>query len=749
VERAADGSVRGTEEKSANDFTVGVAQFLTGMAGSATLHHAGLAAASRWFRANGTAYAVTPCPRGESLAEKIHSAGKLTAPQVAAVAMPVLEALEYLHGQEIIHQELNPRIIQIPESGGAVLLGIGGGARPGHTLLPADHPTQVYGAIEQFLDAGKIGPWTDIYCLAATLYHAISGNAPAPSLQRWAAIQTGAADPLLPLELPATAGESQREVAALINRGLAIDPAARPQSVREWRTRVERVTGAAGDQGSAQEPASGKARDWRGVILLTAFFAGLALLAWFVLSSRWSDAQRASEPATATVAAASAEEKERWRAALEVDAVVGYRAFLEDFPASAHREQALEHIDMLENKAWESVVAEGARAAFEAHLETFPEGVHATLALARIEEFKQEEARLARERDALKSRDDEAWNAARAAASITALDGYISAWPGGLHVAEAHSLRQSLQGGVNDTAAFAVASKANTIEAYRTYIKEFPSGRKVAAAQEAIESLTLRPGKAFRDCSDCPLMVVIPAGAFWQGTADASKFAISLEKPRRRVTIDQPFAMAVHETTMAEWDACVADGGCETRPADNGWGRGDRPVMLVSWIDAQQYAAWLSKKTSQAYSLPSESAWEYVARAGEEGEWPGGDAALLCAYANIAGEETRFEWRHRECADSSAFATLPVGSLKGNAFGVYDAIGNVAEWTLDCMNLSYLEAPVDGSAWAVGMCSSHMTRGGSWFTGSKESRLGARFNLKNGDRNDFTGFRLVRKVEKQ
>jgi formylglycine-generating enzyme required for sulfatase activity len=90
-----------------------------------------------------------------------------------------------------------------------------------------------------------------------------------------------------------------------------------------------------------------------------------------------------------------------------------------------------------------------------------------------------------------------------------------------------------------------------------------------------------------------------------------------------------------------------------------------------------------------------------------------------------------------------------VGSLKGNAFGVYDAIGNVAEWTLDCMNLSYIEAPSDGSAWSVGMCSSHMTRGGSWFTGSKESRLGARFNLKNGDRNDFTGFRVVRKVEKQ
>ena len=755
VVRSADGTVRGTDEQSANALSMGVAHFLGGVAGSATLHHAGLVTASRWFRANGTAYAVTPCPPGESLARRMQSTGKLTAPQVAAIAMPVLEALDYLHAQDLIHQELSPQLIHVLESGAAVVLGTGGAARPGTEPipLPAGHTMQDYGAIEQLREAGKIGPWTDIYCLAATLHHAISGSAPLSSVERWAAVQSGAPDPLPPLELPATAGESQREVALLIDRGLALEPAARPQSVREWRTRVERVTATPGEEGITPGfPAGAEARDWRSIILLTVFLLGLASLAWYVLASRWSETHREESTVTETVpgmGAPSPEETERWRSALEVDAVVGYRSFLEDFPQSAHLQQAQEHIDMLENKAWESVVAEGTRAAYEAHLEIFPDGVHATEALARIEEFKQEEARLQRERDALQHSDDEAWNSARSAATIAALDGYISAWPGGTHVAEAHELRQDLQGSMNDAAAFAVASKENTIEAYRTYIKEFPSGRKVAVAQEAIESLTLRPGKTFRDCSECPLMVMVPAGAFWQGTADASAFAISIEKPRRRVTIDQPFAVGVHEITMAEWDACVADGACETRPTDNGWGRGDRPVMMVSWNDAQQYATWLGKKTGQAYSLPSESQWEYIARAGEEGEWPGGDAALVCAYANIAGEETRFEWRHKECSDISAFETLPVGSLKGNAFGVYDAIGNVAEWTLDCMNLSYLEAPSDGSAWSVGMCSSHMTRGGSWFTGSKESRLGARFNLKNGDRNDFTGFRLVRKVERQ
>jgi formylglycine-generating enzyme required for sulfatase activity len=280
---------------------------------------------------------------------------------------------------------------------------------------------------------------------------------------------------------------------------------------------------------------------------------------------------------------------------------------------------------------------------------------------------------------------------------------------------------------------------------YRHYIGIYPSGRHVTAAQQAIESLTLRTGKTFQDCNDCPLMVVVPAGAFWQGSAESSTLAIGIEKPRFRVTIAAAFAVGVHEITLAEWDACVAAQACATRPGDNGWGRGARPVMMVSWSDAGQYVSWLSKKTGQAYALPSEI-WEYVAALAKVTGWAAMPQALHWQYRRRRNE---FEWRHTACADGAALATTPVGSYRANAFGLYDVIGNVAEWTLDCMNLSYLDAPADGSAWSRGMCSSRMTRGGSWFTGTKESRLPARFNLKNGDRNDFTGFRVVRRIEKQ
>ncbi len=568
-------------------------------------------------------------------------------------------------------------------------------------------------------------------------------------MQRWAAVQAHEPDPLPSIATAAGETQARREIVTLITRGLALEPAARPQSVREWRARLTHLS-AREDEGVSEPGIRSvpEGRQWLPVILLGSILVAVTGIGVYLLSQRPNESESVSRQ-TSESDATSAQETERWHQALEADAVVGYRAFIEDFPHSAHIQQAQEHIDQLEDKAWEQVVAENTKAGYEAHLAAFPDGRHATEALAKIEEFNQEEARLARERDAKIRADDLAWESAKAAGTLAALDEYISAQPGGAHIGEARDLRQKLQYEINDRASFEVAAKQHTIAAYRSYIGDFPDGRHVGEAQQAIDSLTLRTGKTFQDCSDCPLMVVVPAGAFWQGSADTSALAISIEKPRHRVIIAEPFAVSVYEITMAQWDACVADGACDTHPADNGWGRGTHPVMMVSWNDAVQYAGWISTRTGQAYSLPSESEWEYVARAGEESDWLGGNAAGICRYANIAGNETSFDWRHRDCGDGTALATTPAGSYQANAFGLYDVIGNVAEWTLDCMNLSYLEAPADGSAWTRGMCSSHMTRGGSWFTGTKESRLSARFNLKNGDRNDFTGFRLVRRVEKQ
>ena len=292
-----------------------------------------------------------------------------------------------------------------------------------------------------------------------------------------------------------------------------------------------------------------------------------------------------------------------------------------------------------------------------------------------------------------------------------------------------------------------MAHQLGTRESFQAYIDAFPRGTHVTGALEMIDGLTFRPGKHFRDCSACPEMTVVPGGAFWQGSDEGASLATNMEQPRRTVNISGMLAVGTFEVTMDEWDACLQAGVCKYTPTDNGWGRGNRPVIMVSWNDARQYVQWLNQETGKEYRLPSESEWEYFARAGTDGDWLGGDAALLCEYGNVAGTETGFRWQHESCADSQNLGTLPVGSMKANAFGLYDVIGNVAEWTVDCMNLSYIDAPTDGSAWGRGICSSHMTRGGSWVTGSKEVRLPARFSLKSGDRNDFTGFRVVRSVE--
>jgi formylglycine-generating enzyme required for sulfatase activity len=119
------------------------------------------------------------------------------------------------------------------------------------------------------------------------------------------------------------------------------------------------------------------------------------------------------------------------------------------------------------------------------------------------------------------------------------------------------------------------------------------------------------PGEVFRDCPDCPEIVVVPPGEFDMGGND-TPFQI----PLHRVTVAKPFAIERRETSFAEWDACVADGKCKYRPDDHGWGRGEQPVIDVSWVDAKEFVLWLTQKTSRNYRLPSEAEWEYAARAG-------------------------------------------------------------------------------------------------------------------------------------
>ena len=251
-------------------------------------------------------------------------------------------------------------------------------------------------------------------------------------------------------------------------------------------------------------------------------------------------------------------------------------------------------------------------------------------------------------------------------------------------------------------------------------------------------------GERFRDCLECPELVVVPSGSFMMGSPSHEEDRDDDEGPVHQVAIAVPFAVGVYEVTFAEWDACVAVGGCGGySPDDRGWGRGRRPVVNVSWDDARSYASWLSRRTGGSYRLLSESEWEYVARAGTRTAWHWGEGELRqCRYANGADASTSFSWAIG-CDDGHS-RTASVGSYGANAWGLHDMLGNVLEWTEDCWNGNYAGAPSDGSAWKSGNCSRHVLRGGSWGDGSRHIRSAYRIQGITGIRNDYLGFRVAR-----
>ncbi|SFL16024.1 Formylglycine-generating enzyme, required for sulfatase activity, contains SUMF1/FGE domain [Falsiroseomonas stagni DSM 19981] len=255
-------------------------------------------------------------------------------------------------------------------------------------------------------------------------------------------------------------------------------------------------------------------------------------------------------------------------------------------------------------------------------------------------------------------------------------------------------------------------------------------------------------GQSFRDCADCPEMVVIPAGRFTMGSPPSETGRDSHEGPQREVVVSRALAVGKFEVTFAEWDACVAAGGCGHRPSDHGWGRGRQPVMNVSWDDAQGYVRWLSSRTGRGYRLLTEAEWEYAARAGTTTRFTFGDnESHICRFGNGADQTARLSNPGRPVApcDDGYVNTAPVGSFAANRFGLHDMHGNVWEWVQDCYVAQYAGASADASqALESGGCSARVVRGGSWASSPRLLRAADRSRNSAGSRGDFIGFRVAR-----
>jgi len=280
-----------------------------------------------------------------------------------------------------------------------------------------------------------------------------------------------------------------------------------------------------------------------------------------------------------------------------------------------------------------------------------------------------------------------------------------------------------------------------------------------------------------RDCAECPELVVVPRGRFMMGSDDGE--AGRSEGPIHEVKI-RAFALASTEVTVAEFRKFVAATGyqvpvgCRVQAdkivkgervgwddrRDAGWQAPgfvapiseDLPVVCVGHADARAYAAWLSRIAGKTYRLPSEAEWEYAARGGGRGiySW-GNNADLGCGYANTYDRSGRrqldFGWSYVDCEDGYA-ELAPVARFKPNAFGLYDMIGNVWEWTADCYQETYDTTPRDGSAVTGDAdCAKWTVRGGGWMTRPSRNRLTFRGRDPVDARYSYFGFRVARNLK--
>lgn len=245
-------------------------------------------------------------------------------------------------------------------------------------------------------------------------------------------------------------------------------------------------------------------------------------------------------------------------------------------------------------------------------------------------------------------------------------------------------------------------------------------------------SAEVLPLRVFRDCPDCPELVEIPSGAFERGSPSSEPGHRGSEGPVTRVTIRAKFAIGRYPVTFGEWDQCVRDGACKHVPNDRGWGRGTGPVFYVSWNDTGEFLAWLNARSGKTYRLPSESEWEYAARAGTRTPFPWGND-VGHKMANCSG-----------CSDDASDRATPVGSFPPNRFNLFDMHGNVWQWVADCWNASYAGAPGDGSPWLSGECGKAVVRGGAWGLAQKDIRSARRDGDNKNLRSGRRGFRIAR-----
>lgn len=646
------------------------------------IQHPAVVPVLRYFEANNTGYHVMPFVEGQSLREAIEAVGTLTEEAILDFLPALLDGLEAVHAAGFVHRDVKPDNIFLRRDGSPVLLDFGAARRRsgvGAVTSTVPIASSGYAPFEQYSPTGGLGPWTDIYALAATLYHALTGRPPVDAMQRISALWRKSADPLLPLSRSVPLSISPA-FAAAIDKALRVVETERPQNIAQWRAMlwVKLARQPAGV--SANSNQSGSA---------PTLVAGLP-------PRTQVEMEVISAPSTTGNAISASDRiasipRSTWVAALALILAVGVIAIgISLFSGS--------EVDRIERER-----TAAARAASEA------------------ERKVAEEVRLRREREEAEARSR----------------------------AEAERMARE--------------------EAERKAEEERRRREREAKEKEPEHVNLMVPGSSFRDCVECPEMIVIPAGDFVLGSPAKEEGRFNSEGPQQRISFSNQIAFGKFEVTRGEFAAFARESGfsasgtcivwneakkvAEANETSNwrnpGIAQTDRhPVVCVSWTDAKAYVSWLTKKTGKPYRLPSEAEWEYAARAGTTTRyfW-GNDEDGGCQFANGADASSKEigqpDWSYMRCADGHKY-TAPVGSFAANRFGLHDMAGNVWEWVEDCWNASYANRSADGRPWLAGQCNLRVGRGGSWFYGPRYLRSATRTSGGLEFRGVSLGFRVVR-----
>ena len=772
----------------------GLSRFLDEARTLARFEHRNVVRVRDYFEANGAAYIVMDYEDGEPLDRVLERKGTLTEAQIKRVLLPIVAGLRQVHAAGFLHRDVKPANIFIRRSDESPVLLDFGSARQAlssRSRSVTAIASAGYSPPEQYESDGEQGPWTDIYALSALCYRAITGMAPVEATRRQSRLLRDEEDPL-PRLAEVAGGRCSRAFLEAVDRGLRVVEGERQGSLDEWRAELEGGAGETANASTAVRPApregrglttpaeieGGRSRRPLGVIAL--LLVGLlvqAVALWelldFVLgrslrrsrSSGEVDADVMSGLLALPVAAAVAlallgrRPKREVIALLLVGLVVQVVALWELVTVLGRARGVVYGLLVLPGAAAVSVVLLGwQRAAGRLRWRAWGQRL-----LRRRMKYGSALTDWLRRRRMRKS------HKAAERGDATAQRRYRAAWLlCGMAVAVAVFLYfATVQGNRVAVAspepapAPGMGLEQEEAEGHTT-ATEIVS-RRLSTTERPIALRKAGPmvGDRFRDCPECPEMMVLPAGSYRMGSPWYERGRQEDEGPAHEVTIAVPFAIGVYEVTVAEFGRFVEETGysrssCITYDggADRGWRnpglRESRrhPVACVSWNDAQAYATWLSRQTGEEYRLPSESEWEYVARAGTRTARPWGEGESgQCRHANGADASAKESYSlvrvAASCRDGHV-RTAWVGSFGANGWGLHDMLGNVWEWTEDCWNDSYAGAPSDGSAWEFGNCARRVLRGGSWFSSPSVLRAAGRYRVSSGVRFDVNGFRVAR-----